>query len=73
MKMNKEDLLRMFAGIGVLTGLGLGYWVNNLWFLFVAFVGLNLVQSAFTHRCPAMCILDKCGQHSCSCDKNKGE
>jgi len=71
--MNQEEALRMTAGIAVLTGLTLGYFVSGWWYLFVAFVGLNLVQSAFTHRCPAMCILDKCGLHSCSCDKNKGE
>jgi hypothetical protein len=72
MKMNQEEVLRMFAGIFVLTGVSLGYWVSSWWYLFVAFVGLNLLQSAFTHWCPAMYILDKFGIHSC-CNKNKGE
>jgi hypothetical protein len=38
----------MIAGAFVLLSLGLGYWVNPYWYLFTAFVGLNLFQSAFT-------------------------
>lgn len=72
MKMNQEEALRMLAGIAVLTGVSLGYWVSSWWYLFVAFVGLNLLQSAFTHWCPAMYILDKLSIQSC-CNKNKGE
>lgn len=72
MKMNQEEALRMMAGIAVLAGVSLGYWVSSWWYLFVAFVGLNLFQSAFTHWCPAMCILDKCGIHSSCCSGNKG-
>ena len=40
--------IRLVAGVFVLLSLALGYWVNPLWFLFTAFVGVNLVQSAFT-------------------------
>ncbi|MDD2524038.1 MAG: DUF2892 domain-containing protein [Endomicrobiaceae bacterium] len=69
--MYQEEFLRMFAGIAVLAGLTLGYWVSSWYFLFVVFVGLNLLQSAFTHWCPAMYILDKCGVHSCRCDNSK--
>ena len=39
----------------------LGYYVNPAWFLFTAFVGLNLFQSAFTNWCPMMTILRKLG------------
>jgi len=39
----------------------LGYYVNPAWFLFKAFVGLNLFQSAFTNWCPMMTILRKLG------------
>ena len=73
MKINQEESLRMMAGIAVLVGLALGYWVSSWWFLFVAFVGLNLLQSAFTHWCPAMYFLKKIGIHSCCCDNNKGD
>jgi len=44
--------------------LALGYWVSPYWYLFTAFVGLNLLQSAFTNWCPAMWILGKLGLKS---------
>ena len=69
--MNQEEALRMTAGISVLTGLALGYFVSGWWYLFVAFVGLNLLQSAFT-LVSAMYIFDKLGIHGCCCNKNKG-
>jgi hypothetical protein len=49
------------AGIVVLLSLALGYWVNPYWYLLTAFVGLNLLQSAFTRCCPAMTIFRKLG------------
>jgi hypothetical protein len=51
----------MIAGTFVLATLALGYWVNPNWYLFTAFVGLNLFQSAFTNWCPMMTILRKLG------------
>ena len=59
--MNVERYLRMIAGAFVLLSLGLGYWLSPCWFLFTAFVGLNLFQSAFTNWCPMMSILRKAG------------
>jgi Inner membrane protein YgaP-like, transmembrane domain len=59
--MNVERYIRLIAGIFVLLSLALGYWVNPYWFLFTAFVGLNLLQSAFTNWCPMMTILRKAG------------
>lgn len=53
--------LRLIAGFFVILSLALGYWVNPYWFLFTAFVGLNLFQSAFTDWCPMMTILRKAG------------
>ena len=44
-----------------LLTLALGYWVSPYWYLFTAFVGLNLLQSAFTKWCPAMTIFRKLG------------
>jgi hypothetical protein len=35
--------------------------VNPLWFLFTAFVGINLVQSAFTRWCLMERILARLG------------
>lgn len=59
--MNVERLLRLIAGAFVVLSLALGHWANAYWFLFTAFVGLNLFQSAFTNWCPMMTILRKAG------------
>jgi hypothetical protein len=59
--MNVERYIRLIAGAFVLLSLALGYWVNQYWFLFTAFVGLNLFQSAFTNWCPMMTFLRKAG------------
>jgi len=59
--MTVERSLRMIAGAFVLLSLALGYGVNSYWYLFTAFVGLNLFQSAFTNWCPMMAILRKAG------------
>jgi len=59
--MNIDRYIRLIAGVFVLLSLALGYWVNPYWFLFTAFVGLNLFQSAFTNWCPMMTFLHKAG------------
>ena len=59
--MNIERSLRLIAGAFVLLSLALGYWVSPYWFLFTAFVGLNLFQSGFTNWCPMMTFLRKLG------------
>jgi hypothetical protein len=58
---NVETALRGIAGLFVLLSVALGYFVHPYWFLFTAFVGLNLLQSAFTGWCPMMAILRKVG------------
>jgi hypothetical protein len=62
--MNVERFLRLIAGAIVMLTLALGYWVSPYWYLFTAFVGLNLFQSAFTNWCPMMTILRKLGVRS---------
>jgi hypothetical protein len=62
--MNVERYLRLIAGAVVMSTLALGYWVSPYWYLFTAFVGLNLFQSAFTNWCPMMTILRKLGVRS---------
>jgi hypothetical protein len=59
--MKLERYLRLIAGAFVLISVALGYWVSPYWFLFTAFVGLNLFQSAFTNWCPMMTFLRKAG------------
>ena len=56
-----ERYLRLIAGSFVMVSIALGYWVNPAWFLFTAFVGINLFQSAFTDWCPMMTFLRKLG------------
>jgi hypothetical protein len=53
--------LRLVAGFFTLLSVVLGWYVNPLFFLFTAFVGLNQMQSAFTGWCPMMWLLDKLG------------
>ncbi len=62
--MTVERYLRLAAGFFVLLSVALGYCVSPYWFLFTAFVGLNLFQSAFSDWCPLMTILKKAGVRS---------
>lgn len=59
--MTKNEALRLIAGTFVILSVALGYWVHPGWYLFTAFVGLNLFQSAFTKWCPMMWLLDRLG------------
>lgn len=52
-----ENIIRAFAGSFILISLALGYLYSPYWYLFTAFVGLNLLQSAFTHFCPLEIVL----------------
>lgn len=56
-----DEALRGIAGAFVLASVALGWFVSPWWFLFTAFVGLNLLQSAFTGWCPMMALLRKLG------------
>ena len=59
--MNVERGVRIVAGAMVLISVALAVWVNQWWLVLAAFVGLNLIQSAFTGFCPAEKILGQCG------------
>jgi hypothetical protein len=59
--MTIERYLRMAAGFFVLASVLLGLFVNPNFYWFTAFVGLNLLQSAFTNWCPLMSILRTAG------------
>ncbi len=59
--MTVDRYLRMIAGAFVAGSLVLGYFVTPYWYLFTAFIGLNLFQSAFTNWCPMMTFLRKLG------------
>jgi hypothetical protein len=59
--MTIERSLRLIAGAFVLASLALGHWHSPYWYLFTAFVGLNLFQSGFTNWCPMMSFLRRLG------------
>jgi len=65
--MTIERSLRLIAGFFILLSLALGYWVSPWFYLFTAFVGLNLFQSGFTNWCPMMTILRAAGVERPGC------
>lgn len=60
-RMTIDEALRAFAGTFVVLSVALGYYVHPGFFLFTGFVGLNLLQSAFSRWCPMISILRKAG------------
>lgn len=65
--MNTERLIRIIAGTFIVASLALGVYVNPYFFLFTAFVGLNLFQSGLTRWCLMDTILRKLGVPGCNC------
>ena len=59
--MSVERAVRLIAGCFILLSLVLGYYLSPYWYLFTAFVGLNLFQSGLTNWCPMMTFLRKLG------------
>jgi hypothetical protein len=59
--MKMENAIRIMAGTMVLLSIALAHWVDHRWLFLTAFVGVNLIQSAFTGFCPAEIILRKVG------------
>ena len=59
--MTLHRYLRLVAGTFVLASLALAHFVSPNWLWFTAFVGLNLVQSAFTDWCPLITLLRRAG------------
>lgn len=64
-RMTLEEGLRLVAGTFLLASLALAHFVNPNWLWFSAFIGANLVQSAFTRWCPMMAILRRLGFQTC--------
>jgi hypothetical protein len=59
--MSVERVVRGLGGFFVVVSVLLAHYHSQYWLLFTAFVGLNLLQSAFTNWCPSMTILRKLG------------
>jgi hypothetical protein len=57
--MTRTDAFRAVVGTMILASLALATWVSPWWLLFTTFIGLNLLQSAFTRWCLLSDILKK--------------
>lgn len=65
--MTVERGLRLLAGVMVLLSVTLTFYVSHYWMWLTVFIGLNLLQSAFTNWCPAISILRAIGLKETSC------
>jgi hypothetical protein len=59
--MNVDRAVLTLAGTMILASLTLAWLVHPYWILLTAFVGLNLLQAAFTGFCPAATVFRKLG------------
>ncbi|KEO55612.1 YgaP family membrane protein [Thioclava indica] len=62
--MNLDRAIFAFAGVMILISVLLSAFVSIYWLWFTAFIGANLLQSAFTGVCPAAWIFGKFGLKS---------
>jgi hypothetical protein len=62
--MSLDRAVLAFAGFMILLSVALTVWVSPLFAWFTVFIGLNLIQSAFTGFCPAALILRRLGVKS---------
>jgi hypothetical protein len=65
--MTVERGARLIAGVMVLLSLALAHFFSIYLLWLTVFVGVNLLQSAFTNWCPAMSILRAVGMKDASC------
>jgi hypothetical protein len=59
--MSIDRAVMALAGLMILASLALSQLHSPYWLLFTAFVGLNMLQSAFTGFCPAAIIFRRLG------------
>jgi hypothetical protein len=71
--MSVERALRLMAGLVILLSLALAHLFSPSWLWLTGFVGLNLLQSAFTNWCPAMSIFRAMGMKDANCCDGKCE
>ena len=63
--MTIERGLRLIAGVVVLVSVLLTLLHSPYWIALTGFVGLNLLQSAFTNWCPMVWLLARLGLRPC--------
>jgi hypothetical protein len=59
--MNIDRAVLAFAGVMILVSLVLAWYVSPYWLLLTAFVGLNMLQAAFTGFCLAAMVSRRLG------------
>jgi hypothetical protein len=59
--MHLDNAVMAFAGVMILVSIALTQFVSPWFWLFTAFIGLNMLQAAFTGFCPAAAIFKKLG------------
>ena len=59
--MNVDRFIMAFAGTVVLLSIALVTLVSPWWLLLTGFVGLNLLQAAFTGFCPLALVMKRLG------------
>ena len=59
--MSIDRIVLAFAGAMVILSLLLSYYASPWWLALAAFIGLNMLQAAFTGFCPLAMILKKLG------------
>jgi hypothetical protein len=59
--MTVDRAVMALAGCMILVSLALSQIMSPYWLWFTAFVGANVLQSAFTGFCPAAVILKRLG------------
>jgi hypothetical protein len=64
--MTAERAFRGFVGAFVLAGIGLMVYHSPRWIYFMVLLGVMLLQSAFTDRCPLLWLLGKAGLPRCA-------
>lgn len=59
--MTLDRAVMAFAGVMILFSLVLAQFHSAYWLWFTAFVGVNLLQAAFSGFCPAAILFKKLG------------
>ncbi|WP_018864069.1 MULTISPECIES: YgaP family membrane protein [Thioalkalivibrio] len=59
--MNLDRFFLVFAGIVVLISALLAWAASGWWLLLTVFIGVHLIQSAFTGFCPLAMVLKSLG------------
>ncbi|MCA0176004.1 MAG: DUF2892 domain-containing protein [Proteobacteria bacterium] len=59
--MTSWQVVRLIAGVFILTSLALAHYVHPAWLWFTAFVGANLLQSSLSRWCLMETLMRKLG------------